>query len=79
MKYPDNFISSDAIILNRIHLVVFDRKFFYNSFRTLNWTAPVFEISCRTGEALPAWTEWLLTSRNTARPVSLASIDKPVQ
>jgi len=62
VKYPQLFAASDVIILNKIDLmewVDFDREFFYASVRALNNDAPVFEISCRGGEGLPAWIKWL--------------------
>lgn len=63
VKYPQLFASSDVIVLNKIDLMAwvdFDRHFFYESVRALNSHIPVFELSCRTGEGLPAWIAWLL-------------------
>jgi hydrogenase nickel incorporation protein HypB len=50
-------------VLNKIdliELVDFDRTFFYESVRALNRHAPIFEVSCRTGDGLAAWVDWLL-------------------
>ncbi len=66
IKYPQMFVKSDAIILNKIdliELVDFERDFFYESVRALNPHAPIFEISCRTGDGIAAWAEWLLDQR----------------
>jgi hydrogenase nickel incorporation protein HypB len=66
IKYPQMFVTSDAIVLNKIdliELVDFDRTFFYDSVRALNPHAPIFEVSCRTGEGIGAWTAWLLEQR----------------
>jgi hydrogenase nickel incorporation protein HypB len=66
VKYPQMFVTSDAIVLNKIdliELVDFERDFFYDSVRALNPDAPIFEISCRTGEGIPAWADWLLEQR----------------
>jgi hydrogenase nickel incorporation protein HypB len=63
VKYPQLFAASDVIVLNKVDLidfVDFDRDFFYDSLRALNQDAPVFEISCRTGEGITAWAEWVL-------------------
>ena len=63
VKYPPLFAASDVIVLNKIDLidlVDFDREFFTSSVRALNPVAPIFELSCRTGEGIPAWTDWLL-------------------
>jgi hydrogenase nickel incorporation protein HypB len=70
IKYPDIFAASQAIVLNKTdlaELVDFDRQFFYRSLRALNPQAPVFEVSCRTGEGLHAWADWLLEQRETVR------------
>jgi hydrogenase nickel incorporation protein HypB len=62
VKYPELFAASDVIILNKVDLIEFvdfDRDFFYSSLRALNPDAPVFELSCRTGEGIEQWIEWL--------------------
>jgi hydrogenase nickel incorporation protein HypB len=61
-KYIAMFESADVIILNKIDLlpyIDFDRKSFLDGVRALNPKAPVFEVSCRTGEGLDALAEWL--------------------
>jgi len=66
IKYPQMFAASDAIVLNKIdliELVDFERDFFYESVRALNPDAPIFEVSCRTGEGIAAWADWLLGQR----------------
>lgn len=63
IKYPDIFAASDVIVLNKVDLIEFvdfEREFFYESVRALNTRAPIFEISCRTGEGLVEWTDWIL-------------------
>lgn len=70
VKYPQMFVQSDAIVLNKIdliELVDFERDFFYESVRALNPHAPIFEVSCRTGEGIAAWAEWLLGQRAKVR------------
>lgn len=62
VKYPELFRISDVIVLNKMDLmefVDFDRNAFYESVRALNPHAPIWEISCRTGAGVAAWTEWL--------------------
>ncbi|MBA2363104.1 MAG: hypothetical protein H0V86_06210, partial [Chloroflexia bacterium] len=64
VKYPEMFIVSNAIVLNKIDLIEmvdFDREFFYQSVRALNPNAPIFEVSCRTGEGISSWADWLLS------------------
>ncbi len=70
IKYPEMFAISDVIILNKIDLidyVDFDRTIFYESIDALNPDVPIFEISCRTGEGLDAWADWLLDQLTTLR------------
>ena len=60
-KYPEVFAKSDAIVLNKIDLMElsgFDRSEFVRHIRALT-EAPLFELSCRTGEGMAGWTEWL--------------------
>ena len=66
IKYPQMFVQSDAIVLNKIdliELVDFERNSFYESVRALNPHAPIFEVSCRTGEGIATWADWLLGQR----------------
>jgi hydrogenase nickel incorporation protein HypB len=61
-KYPLLFHEVRALVLNKIDLLPhtdFDRDAFLRDFRKLNARAPVFEVSCRTGEGLGAWIHWL--------------------
>ncbi len=61
LKYPAIFVRSDAIVLNKIDLASlcgFDHDQFYLHLRALT-QAPVFELSCRTGEGLASWITWL--------------------
>lgn len=63
LRYPKPFSHADAIVLNKIDLLPtlgFDRSLFYRTLRRLNAEAPVFEVSCRTGEGLEGWTGWLV-------------------
>jgi hydrogenase nickel incorporation protein HypB len=56
------FEAADAIILNKIDIlpyIDFDRDVFFKGIKTLNEKAPVFEISCSTGEGLTGFIEWL--------------------
>lgn len=61
-KYVSMFEGADVIILNKIDLIPyidFDRDSFYRGVRALNEKAPVFEISCRTGEGVEEFVKWL--------------------
>jgi len=78
VKYPEVFSESDAIVLNKLDLLAlsgFEREAFYPAVRALNPQAPVFEMSCRTGQGLPAWVDYLLTQHSNlaAAPGGLAA------
>ena len=63
LKYPGMFTVVDALVLNKIDLLPyldFDREAFHTAVRALNADAPLFEVSCKTGEGLADWVEWLL-------------------
>ena len=66
IKYPGMFAVVDAIVLNKIDLmpyVDFDLEAFRTAVWALNADAPLFEVSCKTGEGLEAWVEWLRQQR----------------
>jgi hydrogenase nickel incorporation protein HypB len=69
IKYPGMFTVVDALVLNKIDLMPyldFDREAFHTAVRALNADAPLFEVSCKTGEGLAGWVEWLL-ARSTGQ------------
>jgi hydrogenase nickel incorporation protein HypB len=66
IKYPGMFAAVDAIILNKTDLmpyIDFDLAAFRTAVRALNTAAPLFEVSCKTGEGIEDWTEWLLAQK----------------
>jgi hydrogenase nickel incorporation protein HypB len=66
-KYPGIFARADVVILNKSDLLgvfEFDLPGFQQGVRLVNPDAPVFVLSCRTGEGLDAWLEWLLERRS---------------
>jgi hydrogenase nickel incorporation protein HypB len=63
LKYPEIFAVSDVIVVNKIdliELVDFERPRFYELVRALNPQAPIFELSCRTGEGIADFGFWIL-------------------
>ncbi|MEO0077451.1 MAG: hydrogenase nickel incorporation protein HypB [candidate division WOR-3 bacterium] len=61
-KYPLMFTKSDILIVNKIDLleyVDFDIKALEKSVRRLKPDLPILPLSCRTGEGLKAWFDWL--------------------
>jgi hydrogenase nickel incorporation protein HypB len=63
LKYPGMFTVVDALVLNKMDLMPhldFDAAAFRTAVRALNAEAPLFEVSCKTGEGIQAWVEWLI-------------------
>lgn len=61
-KYISMFEGADLIILNKLDLapyIDFDKKAFMDGVRALNERAPIFEISCRTGQGVSELADWL--------------------
>jgi hydrogenase nickel incorporation protein HypB len=62
LKYPAIFQTSDAIVVNKTDVADyfdFDVAEFRRRVRTLNRDAPVFEVSCTTGQGIEEWCAWL--------------------
>ena len=67
-KYPGMFAAVDAIVINKIDLlpyVQFDLEGFRRLVVGLNTDVQVFEVSCKTGEGIEAWADWLLSKAAT--------------
>jgi hydrogenase nickel incorporation protein HypB len=63
IKYPGMFSEVDALVLNKIDLmpyIDFDLEAFSTAVTALNADAPQFQVSCKTGEGIKEWAEWLL-------------------
>ena len=61
-KYPAMFAAVDAIVINKIDLlpyVDFDLEGFRKLVVGLNADVQVFEVSCKTGEGIETWADWL--------------------
>ncbi|WP_287155646.1 hydrogenase nickel incorporation protein HypB [Candidatus Solincola tengchongensis] len=62
LKYPLMFSQSHVLLVNKIDLLGlsdFDLGELRETVRRMNPEMVVFEISCRTGEGLQAWADWL--------------------
>ena len=62
IKYPGIFVVVDVLVLNKIDLMPyldFDLAAFRTAIRALNADAPLFEVSCKTGEGFQPWVDWL--------------------
>ncbi len=70
VKYPVAFRSADCVVLNKIDLVEatdFSPASFSGFVRDVKPGVPLLELSCKTGEGLGAWLDWLRTQREAVR------------
>ena len=61
-KYPLMFHKADAVLLNKIDLIPYagvELEELRKNVIEVNPRAVIFPISCRTGEGVEPWTEWL--------------------
>lgn len=64
-KYPAMFAAVQGLVVNKIDLrpyVEFDLEGFRRLVTGLNSGVRVFEVSCKTGEGIPAWADWLVSA-----------------
>ena len=65
-KYPGMFAKADAVLLNKTDLVEvfeFDMDYFRKGIEMLNPHVPFFPFSCKSGEGVQEWVDWLLAQR----------------
>lgn len=61
-KYPTMYRGVDALVINKTDLlpyIDFDMGYFQRGVELLNPGLVTFPLSCRTGEGLSAWIDWL--------------------
>ena len=64
-KYPGMYRGVDALVINKIDLlpyVPFKMDYFRRGVEALNPGVVTFPLSCRTGEGLEQWIDWLLSN-----------------
>lgn len=62
LKYPLMFSDSDVLVVNKTDLIGlgdFDMAELREVVTRMNPDIVIFEVSCRTGEGLGAWADWL--------------------
>ena len=62
-KYPGMFTAADVVVLNKADVLAvfdFDLDYFRRGVEMVNPNAPVFVVSCRSGEGMEAWVAWLV-------------------
>jgi hydrogenase nickel incorporation protein HypB len=70
-KYPLMFHEAEAVLLNKVDLIPYSGvslEELQTNVREVNPKAHIFPVSCRTGEGLPAWIEWLVTRIGNQQP-----------
>lgn len=61
-KYPNIYRGLDVLIINKIDLlpyVSFDMEYFQQGVELLNPGLVTFPVSCKTGEGIEKWIDWL--------------------
>lgn len=61
-KYPPMYRGVDVLVINKIDLlpyVPFDMDYFQKGVQALNQNLRIFSLSCRSGEGLKTWTDWI--------------------
>ena len=61
-KYPLMFRLADAVVLNKLDTIDafdFDAQRFEANLKDLNPEAAFFAVSCRTGQGIEAWADWI--------------------
>ncbi len=69
-KYPATYRNVDVLIVNKTDLlphVSFDMERFRRGVEALNEGVLTFPLSCRTGEGVAAWAEWIVTRARERR------------
>jgi hydrogenase nickel incorporation protein HypB len=67
-KYPGIFTAADVVILNKADLIEvfeFDVDYFRRGLEMVNRKAPLFVLSCRTGQGVDEWLGWLLDKQRS--------------
>jgi hydrogenase nickel incorporation protein HypB len=61
-KYPGMYLGVDTLLLNKVdvlHAFDFDMDYFRRGVEALNPGLSFYPLSCKTGEGLEGWLEWL--------------------
>lgn len=67
-KYPGMYRGMQVLIINKIDLlpyVPFDMDYFKRGVEVLNPGVAIFPVSCKTGENMESWVDWLLKKVNS--------------
>ncbi len=76
-KYPGTYRGVDVLVVNKIDLlpyVNFRMDYFRQGVQVLNPGVTTFPLSCRTGEGLDAWVDWLVQTTQNSLPPPLGYV-----
>jgi hydrogenase nickel incorporation protein HypB len=62
VKYPKAFVRTDLVILNKTDMLPysdFNDDFFTGKIKELNPEIEIIRLSCKSGEDIQAWTDWI--------------------
>ncbi len=71
-KHPKMYRGVDVLVVNKIDLlphVEFDMDRFRQGVAALNGGVRTFEVSCRTGEGIESWVDWIVGTCASSRSV----------
>ncbi len=74
-KYPGMFTNADAVILNKedmAEVFEFDHAEYERGIRIVNPGVPIFRVSCKTGDGVDEWVQWLVTRLESTRAPATA-------
>jgi len=69
-KYPGMYRGMQVLIINKVDLlpyVPFNMEYFKQGVEILNPGVVTFPVSCRTGEGMNDWTNWLVEKIKTEK------------
>jgi hydrogenase nickel incorporation protein HypB len=69
-KYPGMYRGVQVLIINKIDLlpyVPFNMDYFKKGVEVLNPGVAIFPVSCKTGEGMDAWVDWLVKKVNSPK------------
>ena len=67
-KYPSMYLGVDVMLLNKMDVIEafdFDMEYFKRGVEILNPGLAFFPVSCKTGEGLDSWLEWVRSELST--------------
>lgn len=70
LKYPGAFVSAQVVIVNKVDLAPYlpvDVDKLRKAIRAVNGDVEIIEVSCASGQGLPAWLDWLRAALRAKR------------